>query len=229
MRCRTLLVSLAALAVPVVGSAGQPENTTFAELALTPPVCQDVQAMPTGWSQNWRESPRAPYWTSLLGKSFWALHHYCWALVNLHRANQAGVPRSMREHLIRTTISDYYYVIRYAISIGETDMVMLPELYYRAGESYVLLGEMPQALEEFGKSRAAKADYWPPYVAQAKVQMGLGLRRQARELLEQGSKIMPDEPNIRAMLEQLQASPAREGGARGPAPAARSASQTAPR
>ena len=29
-------------------------------------------------------TPRASQLVSLMGKSFWAMHHYCWALVNLN-------------------------------------------------------------------------------------------------------------------------------------------------
>jgi hypothetical protein len=29
-----------------------------------------------------------------MGKSFWAMHHYCWALVNLNRAQRASMPSS---------------------------------------------------------------------------------------------------------------------------------------
>ena len=138
-----------------------------------------------------------------MGKTFWAMHHYCWALVHLQRAGRPGVTRQDRDHMIRVAIRDFYYVVNEAQRNGESRFVMLPELYFRAGEAYVQLQEYASALGEFEKSRTAKADYWPPYVAQAQVQMMLGMRDEARAILEEGLQVMPSEANLRAALDRL--------------------------
>ena len=204
---RRHLVGIASAAL-IVAAHAQPTNITAGEMALTPPVCQDVQAMPTGWVQHFRHSPRAPYWESVLGKTFWAMHHYCWALIHLQRAARPGVTKQARDHMIRVAIRDYYYVIAEAQRAGEYNFVMLPELYYRAGEAYVQLQEYAAAIEEFEKSRRAKADYWPPYVAQAQVHVTLGMRNEARALLEQGLQLMPGESNLLSAVDRLTGSSA---------------------
>lgn len=184
-------------------ASAQPVNMTAGEVALTHPVCEDAQGMPAGWVQHFRHSPRAPYWEGVMGKTFWAVHHYCWALIHLQRAARPGLPKMDRDHMIRVAIRDFYYVINEARRNGEDQFVLLPELFYRAGECYVLLQEYPQALAEFELSRQAKPDYWPPYVAQAQLHNKLGMKAQARDLIEAGLKLMPDEPNLREAMKKL--------------------------
>ncbi len=191
------------LAVAMHGAQAQPVNMTAGEVALTHPVCEDAQGMPAGWVQHFRHSPRAPYWEGVMGKTFWAVHHYCWALIHLQRAARPGLPKMDRDHMVRVAIRDFYYVINEARRNGEDQFVLLPELFYRAGEAYVLLQEYPQAMAEFELSRQAKPDYWPPYVAQAQLHGKLGMKAQARDLLEAGLKVMPDEPNLREAMRKL--------------------------
>ena len=208
-RFRFLRVLLALLCTltGVTGALAQPTNMTLGEVALTHPVCQDAQGMPSGWVQHFRHSPRAPYWEGVMGKTFWAVHHYCWALIHLQRAARPGLPKMDRDHAIRVAIRDFYYVINEAFRNGEDQFVLLPELYYRAGECYVQLGDFPQAIAEFERSRKAKLDYWPPYLAQAQLHLKLGMRTQAREMLEAGLQVMPDEPNLADALKKIGGSP----------------------
>ncbi|MBL8339948.1 MAG: tetratricopeptide repeat protein [Rubrivivax sp.] len=219
-------------------TAAQPANMTPGEVSLTHPVCEDAQGMPAGWVQHFRHSPRAPYWEGLLGKTFWDVHHYCWALIHMQRAQRPGVPKQERDHTMRVAIRDYYYVIHAARRNGDDKMPLLPELFYRSGEAYVLLGEYPQAIAEFERSREAKADYWPPYVAQASLHHKLGMVAQARELLESGLKLMPDDPNLQEALRKIGRGgaaasdtrrPAAGGPRRSPAAAVAGAASTAAR
>ena len=198
---RALVAAIAAAGAHL--AQAQPVGMTAGEVALTHPVCEDAQGMPAGWVQHTRHSPRAPYWESVMGKTFWAVHHYCWALIHLQRAGRANLAPQHRDHMIRTAIGDFYYVINEARRAGEDQFVLMPELYYRAGEAYVQLQDYAPAMAEFEKSRAAKADYWPPYLAQAQLQARLGMRVQAREMLESGLKVMPDEPKLREALQKL--------------------------
>jgi len=213
LRLLRALLAGVGLALVLSMAHAQPSNMTAGEVALTHPVCEDAQGMPAGWVQHFRHSPRAPYWESVMGKTFWAVHHYCWALIHLQRAARPGLPRQDRDHMIRVAIKDFYYVVHEAARNGEEQFVLLPELYYRAGEAYILLQDYPQAMAEFELSRRAKPDYWPPYVAQAQLHARLGMRAQARELLEAGLKLMPDEPNLREAARKLGAVGAAGGSA----------------
>lgn len=197
MRGLSAVSLLAGLALP---AAAQPDNMTRAEVALLPPVCQDVQGIPAiGWVQHYRESPRSGYWIGMLGDTFWAMHHYCWAMIWLHRAGAAGVPPQTRDHWRRTAIADFIYVIRHA----KQDFVLLPEIYYRIGEVHRLLREHLKAADAFEASRRAKADYWPAYAGLADLQLDVGRRDEARRILEQGLALMPGERMLQARLEAL--------------------------
>src|SRR6187455_2474722 len=81
------------------------EGITPGELALTPAFCQDVQTM-NGWTKT-RPSPRTAHWIGLMGETFWAMHHFCWAMIQLHRAEAAGMPTRDRHWLIKQAVDDY--------------------------------------------------------------------------------------------------------------------------
>lgn len=190
--------SIAALATALLvilpsGALAQVENITRGELALLPEVCMDVQAIPiTGWTQHYRESPRSGFWVSRLGKAFWGMHHYCWALLHLQRAKQPGLPPQQKAHMIRTAIADFYYVIQNA----DARFVLMPELHYRIGLAHVQLQEPVKAMEAFEQSKATKVDYWPAYVGLADVQASIGRRAEAITVLDEGLKLLPEEPAL---------------------------------
>lgn len=169
----------------------QVANMTQGELALTPDFCQDVQTM-NGWSQFSNPSPRSAHWVGLMGKTFWGMHHYCWALIHLQRANRAGATPQFRNWSIHEAINDFGFVVK----IAPADFVLLPEIHYRIGDAYLQLGDVGSAFGEFAKSRELKPDYWPPYVAEANRMLKVGMRKEALELLEQGLALMPNEPNL---------------------------------
>ncbi len=198
---------LAAFVIAFLASTAavaQVRNLTWGELSLTPPVCLDVQGISlTGWANGFRHSPRAPHWEALLGPAFWDLHHYCWALVHQQRANRAGTPLQTKRHLHEVAINDFYYVINNALERGQTDLVMLPELYYRAGDAYLQIDDPAKATVEFEKARVAKPDYWPAYVGLSTVKERIGRRKEARDLLERALEAMPGEKGLIEALARL--------------------------
>jgi tetratricopeptide (TPR) repeat protein len=203
MRTRQWLLGLTLLSTSAVQA--QPENMTLGEVALTPPVCQDVQGIPViGWSQHYRESPNAPYWVGIMGNTFWAMHHYCWALIHLQRAERVALPAHVRAHMIRSAINDFYYVVNHANRHhAGGSFVLMPELYFRIGDAHVQLGEFARAIAAFDLSQRAKVDYWPPYLGHAEVLERLGQRKQAREILATGLRYNPDEPKLIAAYKRL--------------------------
>lgn len=170
-------------------------NMTQGELALTPDFCQDVQTV-NGWSQFSNPSPRSPHWVGLMGNTFWGMHHYCWALIHLQRANRAGNTPQFRDWARRQAIDDFGFVVK----IAPANFVLLPDVHFRIGDAYVLLGDLGSALVAFEKSREIKPDYWPPYVSEANLMMKVGKKKAALELLEQGLALMPNQPNLLAAV-----------------------------
>lgn len=197
----------------------KPQNVTAGEMALLPEYCPDTQGFQYG-DQHYNTSPRAAYWVGLMGKSFWAHHHYCWALIYINRAKAAGLRPQEREALYRWAINDYRYVVQHSTP----DFVLLPEVWTRMGEAYVLLGANGSALEAFGAARRIKPDYWPPYVRWAEVLARLGKRTEALAHLEEGLERMPTERALIEAYERLGGNHARF--ARSPRAAASAASAT---
>jgi tetratricopeptide (TPR) repeat protein len=195
-------VATAALALFAGNSwASYERNLTPGELALMPAFCQDVQTV-NGWEQGVRESPRAPYWVSKMGRSFWDMHHYCWAGIAVLRSKAPGLNQNQRDHLVETAIDDYYYVVRRA----PAEMALMPELYYLIGDSYKLLRRYGQAIEAFKMARSLKPDYWPAYAGHADILLLSNLRGEARELLQEGLRLVPGEAALQSRLDKLSGS-----------------------
>ena len=185
---RAVLVAFCMSALCDMAQATEPqEHYRGARWRSFHPTAADAQTF--GWEQGYRESPRSPYWVSLMGRSFWAIHHYCWAKVSLHRAQAAGTTPQYRAYLHQSAIDDMNYVVK----LANSDMVLLPEIYYYMGESYAFLKDFRAAADAYTRSRELKPDYWPPYAGHAKMLEGVGLRPAAKEILKEGLRLMPDE------------------------------------
>ena len=201
MRTRTptlLALLLSLMLSSPVARADRPVGWTPGELALLPNYCPDTQGFAHTRTGEHR-SPRADYWVGLMGETFWSLHHYCWGLMNLRRAQQARLPPQARDHLIGTVIQDYHFVLRNA----DDGFVLLPEVLTRLGEAHLLLGQHGAANAAFLRARAVKPDYWPPYVAWANKQMEMGLTDGARETMTAALEHMPAEPRVQELAWRL--------------------------
>ncbi len=222
---RQIIAALTLVTGLSLAHASYERNLTPGELALMPAFCQDVQTV-NGWEQGVRESPRAPMWVSKLGRSFWDMHHYCWARVAVHRSLAIGLNQNQRDHLVESAIDDMQYVVRRA----PPTMVLLPEIYYLMGDYYRMLRRFGEAAESFKKSRELKPDYWPAYAGLADLMLLSGRRAEAKTVLEQGLALLPNEVALKSRLDRLgaaaQTSPA--GNTKKDSPA-RSAAQGAAR
>ena len=134
-----------------------------------------------------------------MGDTFWAIHHYCWALVNANRAKRAGISAQQRQGLYQAALNDCFYVLEHA----KESFVLLPEIYLRMGQFAIGAGDLVRAMEYFGKSREAKADYWPAYQELAKVNLSIGRHAAAMGVLKEGLVAVPDQPDLTDMLRIL--------------------------
>lgn len=180
-----------ALAACGLARADMPNNMTAGEVALLPPYCADTFSFTQQWVQD-NPTERQRYWVSFMGRTFWAVHHYCWALMNERRALAAGVTPLQREFLLTSALTDSSYVIRNATP----DFVLLPEIYTKMGDFNMRMGRLPQALQLFDRAREVKPDYWPPYARLAELHESVGQKRTARKVLAEGLAQLPDEPNL---------------------------------
>lgn len=194
------LAALAVAVLPATSYADSPGNITMADLSRTPPVCMDVQGIEaTGWSQYYRESPRSGYWKTLMGDTFWAMHHYCWAIVRLNRMDGKILTPNQRSFNYEVAISDFQYVLNHA----KSDFILLPEIYWRMGDAHFKKGDLVSALNYFTRSREAKADYWPAFAGLADVMTKASKREEAIALLREGLERAPNTPALQNRLDRL--------------------------
>lgn len=166
-------------------ASAAPSEITPAEIELLPKYCVDTQGHTFKYGRN---SPRAPYWVSLMGPSFWHMHHYCWALVNIGRARRASTPDMARTSALEEARGDIMYVLNNA----EPDFILFPEIYSRLGEVELMRGQALRAEAAFAKARELKPDYWPAYFHWAEYLRNSGKRAEALKLVTSGLEQAPE-------------------------------------
>jgi len=195
---RLLLTAIFCLiAAPAL--ANKPKNITKAEMALIPKYCPDTMGFGYG-DAHFNTSPRAPHWVSMLGKDFWNLHHYCWALINLNRANRFGIAKQLRKGILEDVLNDYRYVLDRAAS----DFILAPEILTRVGEAELKLARPERADEAFSRARQIKPDYWPAYSHWIEYLIAKGRRAEAKSLAQEGLEYSPKVTAVRLKVEEKQ-------------------------
>lgn len=198
---RGLLVALLVSCVQMA-EANTPQNITPGEISRLPEYC------PHSITFSPRGTPDAPtdqqrHWVALMGNTFWAIHHYCWALVNVNRAERGGLSPADRRYLFQWAIQDCYYVV----NLATPDFPLMPEILTRIGNYYVEMDRVIEAMEHFERAKAIKSDYWPPYVGLANINLRLGRKNVAIDILNSAIQILPNEPNLLAALKRINSVP----------------------
>lgn len=179
------LLAAAALLWADFAGANKPPDITEVEMTLLPRYCRDAQSFGYGDAYS-NTSPRAASWVALMGKSFWHIHHYCWALINIRRAQQPLAPKDRKRAQLEDAMGD----LKYVISNSPSDFVLLPEIYTWMGRVQVQLRQ-PEALEAFARARAQKPDYWPPYFHAAEFLKAQGHKDEAMKIVRAGLERVP--------------------------------------
>lgn len=167
-------------------ASAKPKGISDAEMALIPKYCPDTMGFNYG-DAFFNTSPRAGHWVGLMGKTFWAIHHYCWGLINLGRATRVGVPPMIRKGTLEDVRNDFQFVLDRA----PPDFIMLPEILTRMGEVELLLKRPVQAGKAFARAREIKQDYWPAYSKWAEFLISSGKRAEAKDLIKSGLEFSP--------------------------------------
>lgn len=176
------------------GATAKPQNITEAEMALIPRYCPDTMGFNYG-DAYYNTSPNANKWVGLMGKGFWAVHHYCWALIDLQRALRNNTSPQIRQGLLESVVSDYRYVVNNA----PPDFILLPEILTRIGEAEIRLSHPDAADQAFSRARGLKPDYWPAYSHWVEYLMRVGRRLEALKVVRSG---LSYSPNAKVLLEQ---------------------------
>ena len=182
--------------------AGKPENVTEEEKALLPSYCMDTYSF-SKYGDGYKNAPNVPKWVGMMGDAFWAMHHYCWALINLNRAQKPTMPAGTRQLTREYAIGDMQYVINNAAP----DFVLLPEIYTKIGEVQLNLDRPRDAQVAFVKAQSLKPDYWPPYYRWGDYLRRTGRKKEAREVVEEGLSYSPQSKLLRGLLTELGGDP----------------------
>ena len=158
-----------------------------------------------------------------MGKTFWAMHHYCWALTNFQRIKAAGVQPIVRAQLLSEIVQDCYYVIENS----PKDFVMLPEIYLRVGEAEALRNKPAEALKAFQTAASLKPEYWPAYARGVDLLIKLKQPANAKTMAAEGLRFSPQSKDLVQRFRSLGGDPASIVPAAAPAAAA-SAAEAAP-
>lgn len=202
-RRRTIAVLLAGAASLVQPAhAGDPFDTlnlTAGELARLPEYCPHTW----GYHPRWGNMAEREAWFARLGFMMSHMHHYCWGILKFNRANGIGATPQLRNSLLGSAINESHYVIDRA----PNGFVLLPEFLYRVGTYHAALDQWVEAIDYFDRARAAKPDYWPPYLETANLNLRIGRRQHAVEVLRAGLEIMPEESRLREALSRIESKP----------------------
>jgi len=206
-RCRSAAAAAAigACAAALFASAAgamKPDFITESEMALIPAYCRDANTFGYGGTAD-TMSPNAPKWVAMMGKGFWSIHHYCWALINLMRAQGPLVSPMVKQNAREGALGDLGYVIEHSPS----DFVLLPEIFTKMGQLQLELKRPLEAGMSFSRARAQKPDYWPAYFHWAVYLQRAGQKGKARQLVETGLAYSPDSKPLRQLLVELGGDP----------------------
>lgn len=193
-----LTLNSVASAPPIPGYPNSVEAYDSREVAMLPGYCMYTQLfrkhVPGG--NNPAEITR---WSTLLGPTFSALHHYCWGLMKTNRALFLARSKQVRTFYLESSIREFDYVLQRA----PNDFILLPEILNKKGENLIRLGNGPAGMMELERAIALKPDYWPPYAALSDYYKDSGDTAKARELLEKALSLEPDAKTLQRRLAAL--------------------------
>jgi hypothetical protein len=165
------------------------------EWKMLPEYCIDTQ----GFKYGRGGSPNSAKWESMLGETFWDLHHYCLGIVKFNRAQRYGTPPVLRRGMLTSALGDFQYVVERM----PPAYVLSPEIYTYVGRSFLLLDRPKEAEDAFMRAQAAKPSYWPAYSWWASYLASHGQPEKARRVAKDGLTHAPNSRTLQLILADL--------------------------
>jgi len=173
------------------------------EVALLPGYCKYTQLfrdrVPGG-----NDPKLIAHWYQVMGRSFHAMHHYCWGLMKTNRALLLARTKQVRNYYLHSSIQEFDYVI----NSSPPTFFMLPEIYTKRGENLLRLREWGEGMTSLQHAIDLKPDYWPPYAALGDYFKETGNYAKAAEWLQKGLKASPNAKPLQERLAALKNKPA---------------------
>lgn len=175
-----LLTSLTVL-VAAEALAYDPSMPKSDEMRFLPPYC-DVRL-----NKDYN-GPESKAWLAKLGPTWAHIHHYCFALNFVRRADRIyGNPRD-RDGQLTVSLPDFDYVINNA----DPKFILLPEVYVNKGKVLQRLKRWPAAGEHFRKAIDLRPDWPGGYLALSEMYREMGSLEEAQNILDEGIKRNPE-------------------------------------
>lgn len=189
------LLAFAILCLCATAQAGKPRDITASEMAILPRYCVDTMGFKYGDAYH-NTSPNAPRWVAMMGPGFWHMHHHCWALIRINRANKASTTPAQRKAHREAALGDFWYVVNNV----DADFVLLPEILTWIGRTELVLQRPEKASVAFSKAREIKPDYWPAYSHWAEYLHARGQKKDALEAARAGLQHAPHAKPLRELF-----------------------------
>ena len=124
-------------------------------------------------------------WARRMGDGYRHIHHFCWALMDMRRAAEDP---SNKDFHYRSALADWEYMIRNA----DPSFPLYPEVWLRKGITERFMGNETEAGFSFREAIRLKPDYTPAYAGLIDVYLALGETEEARAVVEDGLRAVPD-------------------------------------
>lgn len=187
-----LAASCAAAWAQQAGNLFNVDQVSPAEWAMLPEYCPHTLTYH-------RDAATHRAWIARLGFGFTSMHHYCWGLLKASRAQRPGIEKQLRSGLFMSAVDECNYVLQNT----PPDFLLRPEVLLRAGQWAAAAESYVRAFEYFEESIKSKADYWPPYLEIANVNLILRRRQHAIDALGRGLSVMPQQEQLTAALKRI--------------------------
>ena len=189
----------AVLVSAFVSASALGQKATPAEMAQVPEYCRYTQTFREEYGRD-AHAQNLAHWNSVLGaEQFSNLHHYCYGMIQLMRAQDYRITPQRRANILGQALGD----IDYSINRVPPDYVLLPEMYTKRARVLVLQKKVVDAVDSFMKAISLKPDYWPPYAELSDLYKANGDRTKAQAILEEGLKNIPGSKTLEARMKAL--------------------------
>lgn len=130
-----------------------PHKITPAEFQALPDYCQTKLYYHNRKSGEGRKSKKNQKWRQVFRSDYSHLHHYCWGLVKLSRANNFLIGSTKRDFTIAGAGSEFDYVIKNVVK----NSPFLWRYHQKKGEVLLLQNKNIEAQMEFKKANILRA------------------------------------------------------------------------
>ncbi|MDP2809123.1 MAG: hypothetical protein Q8O34_03135 [Rhodocyclaceae bacterium] len=193
------MIGLTALGVHAQGGRDMTEE----EYALLPEYCRYK-----AWVSNTHPNPpKSEKWENFFGRDFVHIHHYCWGLVWLGRANRSGVSEQDRKTLLIMAHGGANYVLE---NTGP-NFPIRAELYTRQLEISLLQRNENAAEHAFRKAVEANPKFVRAYWLRAYWLFKRGKLPEAMKVAEQGLEQVPESKMLNELVAEMRAARKSQG------------------